>query len=100
MANKNIEERFLTKKGTKSSISLTLESQYTTGRKGYNPYEELGYAIILQTVEDFKRGKINKIQAELFFNSDWFVELCLGTLDGPTVLKRILDRYEEKQNKI
>ena len=93
MANTNIEERFSTKRDMRAYIS-------TTKRESYNPYEELGYAIILQTVEDFKRGKINKVQAELFFNSDWFVELCLGTLDGPTVLKRILDRYEEKQNKI
>lgn len=74
-----------------------------------DPYEDLAFSIILAQVEDLQKsmraakntGKnvrdcSQMEKAKWFFSSPWFQELCLDTLDGPTCLEKIINKYEQE----
>lgn len=72
-------------------------------------YEELGYAIVLQAIRDYKAALSRQIylldkmkiadvikDCEEFFRSDWFAELYSG-IGGEELMQRIRDEvgYED-----
>lgn len=75
----------------------------------HDPYEDLAFSIILAQVDDLQRsmraakntGKDVRScpqmkKAKWFFNSYWFKELCLDTLDGPACLEKIINKFERE----
>ena len=76
-----------------------LNENVNVSRDAYNPYEELGNAIILQAAKDYVhyRKKFNKFhkdtdffrmkECENFFHSDW--AQLLTDLDPAVIIKKI-----------
>lgn len=71
--------------------------------EGYDPYENIANAVILQACIDYKRGYGNFLrdgdtsklkELEKFFRSDWYRELT--DLDGEYLMQRLREDIESK----
>ena len=60
-------------------------------------YEELADAVVIQAVEDIRKGNKYAEDARRFMKSDWFS--LFSNIDGRTILKRLDKEIANKRKK-